>query len=293
MKFLTYRHKDKFGVGILHGPEQFIDLGQDPSLPTDMTALIAGGELTLSKVRELVAQSGTDKLQTLSSVEIVAPIPKPRKNVFCVGRNYRGHIIEGARARGIEVTFPKVPEFFTKPATSIIGQDAGIRRYQNLTDQLDYEIELAVVIGRETRDVSVEHALCSVWGYTIINDISARDLQRAHGQWFKGKGLDTFCPMGPWIVTADEFGDPEGHRLALSVNGGVRQESTTTDLLFSVAEIISHLSAGLTLEPGDIIATGTPGGVALGMTPQAFLEVDDIVDAEIHGIGVLRNRVIP
>ncbi|MET2829281.1 fumarylacetoacetate hydrolase family protein [Mesorhizobium shangrilense] len=293
MKFLTYRLNEKFGVGILHGTEQFFDLGQDPSLPTDMIALIAGGDQTLSRVRKVVTQAGADSLQALSSIEIVAPIPRPSKNVFCVGRNYRGHIIEGARARGIEVNFPAVPEFFTKPVTSIVGPEAGIRRYQSLTSQLDYEVELAVVIGRKTRDVSVEQALSSVWGYTIINEISARDLQRAHGQWFKGKGLDTFCPMGPWIVTADEFGNPEGHRLSLTVNGGVRQASTTTDLLFSVAEIISHLSAGLTLEPGDIIATGTPSGVALGMSPQAWLEIDDVVAAEIDGIGVLRNRVIP
>lgn len=292
MKFLTYSSHDKLGLGLLHDEEQFFDLSEDPSLPTDMEALIAEGDQALIRVREFADQISHDKLRRLNSVEIVAPIPRPSKNVFCVGRNYRGHIIEGARARGIEVSFPKVPEFFTKPATSVIGQDAGIRRYKELTHQLDYEIELAVVIGKFGRDVSVEQALSVVWGYTIINDISARDLQRAHGQWFKGKGLDTFCPMGPWIVTSDEFGNPENHRLSLTVNGGVRQDSTTTDLLFSVSEIVSHLSAGLSLEPGDIIATGTPGGVALGMSPQAFLETGDTIEAQIDGIGVLRNRVV-
>lgn len=292
MKFLTYSSQDKLGLGLLHDEEHFYDLSEDPSFPTDMEALIAEGDPALSRVREFAAQIPYDKLRRLDSVEIVAPIPRPSKNVFCVGRNYRGHIIEGARARGIEVSFPKVPEFFTKPATSVIGQDAGIHRYKELTHQLDYEIELAVVIGKYARDVSVEQALSVVWGYTIINDISARDLQRAHGQWFKGKGLDTFCPMGPWIVTSEEFGNPENHRLSLSVNGGVRQDSTTTDLLFSVSEIVSHLSAGLSLEPGDIIATGTPGGVALGMSPQAFLETGDTIEAQIDGIGVLRNRVI-
>ncbi len=293
MKFLTYRLDGKYRVGVLQGEDQFIDLAaSDPSLPTDMEALIAGGEGVLDRVSQIKDQANVETLRLLSTVEIAAPIPHPRKNVFCVGRNYKGHIIEGARARGIEVNFPKVPEFFTKPATSVIGPEAGIRRYDNLTSQLDYEIELAVVIGRPTRDVSVEQALASVWGYTILNDVSARDLQRAHGQWFKGKGLDTFCPMGPWIVTADEFGDPAGHRLALSVNGGLRQDSTTSDLLFSVANIISSLSAGLTLEPGDIIATGTPSGVALGMSPQAWLEIDDTVEATIDGIGTLRNRVV-
>lgn len=293
MKFLTYRLDGKYRVGVLQGKDHFIDLAaSDPSLPTDMEALIAGGERVLDRVSQIKDQTNVETLRLLSTVEIVAPIPHPRKNVFCVGRNYKGHIIEGARARGIEVNFPKVPEFFTKPATSVIGPEAGIRRYDNLTNQLDYEIELAVVIGRPTRDVSVEQALASAWGYTILNDVSARDLQRAHGQWFKGKGLDTFCPMGPWIVTADEFGDPTGHRLALSVNGGSRQDSTTSDLLFSVAEIISSLSAGLTLEPGDIIATGTPSGVALGMSPQAWLEIDDTVEATIDGIGTLRNRVV-
>lgn len=293
MKFLTYRLDGKYRVGVLQGEDQFIDLAaSDPALPTDMEALIAGGDGVLDRVSQIKDQANVETLRLLSTVEIAAPIPHPRKNVFCVGRNYKGHIIEGARARGIEVNFPKVPEFFTKPATSVIGHEAGIRRYDNLTSQLDYEIELAVVIGRPTRDVSVEQALASVWGYTILNDVSARDLQRAHGQWFKGKGLDTFCPMGPWIVTADEFGDPAGHRLALSVNGGLRQDSTTSDLLFSVAEIISSLSAGLTLEPGDIIATGTPSGVALGMSPQAWLEIDDTVEATIDGIGTLRNRVV-
>jgi 2-keto-4-pentenoate hydratase/2-oxohepta-3-ene-1,7-dioic acid hydratase in catechol pathway len=188
-------------------------------------------------------------------------------------------------------TFPAVPEYFTKPATAVIGQGAEIRLDPKLTQQLDYEVELAMVIGKRCRDLSVAEAMSAVAGYTIVNDISARDLQRAHGQWFKGKGLDTFCPIGPCIVTSDEYGDPSGRRIALRVNGAIRQESSTADLLFNCAILVSALSAGLTLLPGDIIATGTPSGVALGMTPQLWLKDGDVVEAEVEGIGALKNVV--
>jgi 2-keto-4-pentenoate hydratase/2-oxohepta-3-ene-1,7-dioic acid hydratase in catechol pathway len=212
--------------------------------------------------------------------------------VFCVGRNYKEHILEGARARGVEPTFPKVPEFFSKPQTCVIGPEAGIERHARNTQQLDYEVELAIVIGRRVRDVAAKDALAAVFGYTIVNDVTARDAQRAHGQWFKGKSYDTFCPMGPCIVTADQFGDPSGHRISLKVNGEIRQDSNTADLLFDVPNIVAWLSASLTLEPGDVIATGTPSGVALGMTPQKWLQVGDVIEAEIEGIGQLRNRVV-
>ena len=148
------------------------------------------------------------------------------------------------------------------------------------------------MIGNRIRDIAPADALSAVFGYTIVNDVTARDAQAAHGQWFKGKSYDTFCPMGPCLVTADEFGDPSGHRLGLKVNGETRQDSTTSDLLFPVAEIIAALAASTTLEPGDVIATGTPSGVAMGMTPQRWLDVGDTVEAEVEGIGVLRNRVI-
>ena len=156
---------------------------------------------------------------------------------------------------------------------------------------LDYEVELGIVIGSKVRDLTPANAMAAVFGYTIVNDVTARDKQRDHGQWFKGKGLDTSCPMGPCIVTADEFGAPAGHRISLTVNGAMRQDSNTADMLFDVTQILVSLSAGLTLEPGDVIATGTPSGVAFGMEPQQFLQSGDVMVAAIEGIGQLRNRI--
>jgi 2-keto-4-pentenoate hydratase/2-oxohepta-3-ene-1,7-dioic acid hydratase in catechol pathway len=240
---------------------------------------------------ELAADANAALWQPMAECKLLAPIPDPGRNIFCVGRNYKLHIEEGARARGVAPTFPTVPEYFSKPTTSVIGQGAEIRLDPALTRQLDYEVELALVIGKRCRDLSVAEAMSAVVGYTIVNDISARDLQRAHGQWFKGKGLDTFCPIGPCIVTSDEYGEPSGRRIALRVNGEVRQDSSTADLLFNCATLVSALSAGLTLLPGDIIATGTPSGVALGMTPQLWLKDGDTIEAEVDGIGVLKNVV--
>jgi 2-keto-4-pentenoate hydratase/2-oxohepta-3-ene-1,7-dioic acid hydratase in catechol pathway len=245
----------------------------------------------LALARELATGAKAELWQPLAGCKLLAPIPNPARNIFCVGRNYKLHIEEGARARGVPPTFPSVPEYFTKPPTGVIGPGAEIDLHSKETKQLDYEVELAMVIGRRCRDLSVAEAMNAVVGYTIVNDVSARDLQRAHGQWFKGKGLDTFCPIGPCIVTSDEFGDPSGRRISLRVNGEIRQDSSTADLLFNCATLVSALSAGLTLLPGDIIATGTPSGVALGMTPQAWLKDGDVVEAEVEGIGVLKNTV--
>ncbi len=262
-------------------------------LPGDMLSLIAAGAAALAQVRELATRAAErpELWAAVDSVTLLAPIPAPRKNVFCVGRNYRLHIMEGARARGVEPTYPKVPEFFSKPPTAVVGHGAKVERHRAHTESLDYEIELAVVIGRKVRDLTPENAMAAVFGYTIVNDVTARNAQREHGQWFKGKGFDTSCPTGPCIVTADEFGDPAGHRLMLSVNGEVRQDSNTADMLFNVNQILVSLSQGMTLEPGDIIATGTPSGVALGMDPPKFLQTGDVMVAEIEGIGQLRNQI--
>jgi 2-keto-4-pentenoate hydratase/2-oxohepta-3-ene-1,7-dioic acid hydratase in catechol pathway len=224
-------------------------------------------------------------------VRLLAPVPEPVKNVFCVGRNYKLHIEEGARARGVPATYPEVPEFFSKPRTTVIGHDGDIRLDPKVTQKLDYEVELAIVVGPGGRDISASSAERHIFGYTILNDVSARDLQQAHGQWFKGKGLDTCGPIGPWIVTADEFGPATGHAIMLRVNGETRQSSNTSDLLFGCETILEHLSRGMTLDAGDIIATGTPSGVALGMVPQAWLRNGDVIEAEIDGIGILRNTV--
>ena len=301
MKLVTYLRDGSETVGALHDGKvlalaaaaQALGTG---TLPGTLIELIASGKSGFDTAkRTLAAARGDDHAATLwlpvAGTKLFAPLPHMRKNVFCVGRNYKAHIEEGARSYGKEPEFPKVPEFFSKPPTSVIGNDDEIELDTRCTQKLDYEVELAMVIGAQSCNLTVEGALDAVFGYTIVNDVSARDLQRAHGQWFKGKALNTFCPIGPCIVTADEFGDPSGHRISLRVNGATRQDSDTSDLLFNCQQILVSLSVGMTLEPGDIIATGTPSGVALGMTPQKWLTDGDVVEAEVAGIGVLRNKV--
>jgi 2-keto-4-pentenoate hydratase/2-oxohepta-3-ene-1,7-dioic acid hydratase in catechol pathway len=226
----------------------------------------------------------------LASVTLLAPVV-PRKNVFCVGRNYLGHAEEIARARGMELKLPAVPTFFTKAPTSITSSQAVLPLSATISKQYDWEAELAVIIGKRCRDVSKEEALGVVFGYTCLNDITARDLQNAHVQWFKGKSLDQACPMGPWIVSADEIPDPQHLHVTMRVNGETKQDASTAAMIFSIAEIIASLSAGMTLEPGDVIATGTPEGVGFARTPPEFLKNGDVMEVEIEGIGVLRNSV--
>jgi 2-keto-4-pentenoate hydratase/2-oxohepta-3-ene-1,7-dioic acid hydratase in catechol pathway len=301
MKLATFTHAEKTGVGIVDGA-RILDYAAAcrkfgrGTAPADMLELIAGGKSAMDQLKSAhdeAKRSPNDAALwvPLTQVQLKAPIPRPRKNVFCVGRNYKAHIEEGARALGREVVFPAVPEFFSKPPTTVVGHDADVQINASQMAKLDYEVELAFVIGQTARDVPANAALDAIFGYTIVNDISVRDIQMRHGQWFKGKGLDTSCPMGPWIVTSDEFKNPSGHRISLRVNGQTRQDSNTADMLFGCAEIVASLSEGLTLEPGDVVATGTPSGVALGMTPQIWLKSGDIVEAEIEGIGVVRNRI--
>jgi 2-keto-4-pentenoate hydratase/2-oxohepta-3-ene-1,7-dioic acid hydratase in catechol pathway len=218
-------------------------------------------------------------------MRFLSPIPRPGRNIFCVGRNY----IEHAKERGAEV--PTIPVFFTKPPTAVVGHEAPVIHWPG-TQNLDYEVELAVVIGRRGRDIPRSRAYDHVFGYTILNDITARDLQKKHTQWFKGKSLDTFAPMGPVIVPKSSLPNPHALRIALRVNGEIRQAATTADMVFRIDELIEVLSAGMTLEPGDILATGTPSGVAAGFDPPRWLKVGDVVEAEVEGIGVLRNRIV-
>jgi 2-keto-4-pentenoate hydratase/2-oxohepta-3-ene-1,7-dioic acid hydratase in catechol pathway len=220
-----------------------------------------------------------------------SPIPRPSKNVFCVGRNYLTHIEEGARARGVEVKLPDAPVFFTKAPTAVTGPFDDIPWDRSVTHQVDWEAELGVIIGRTGRNIPRAAALDHVFGYTVINDVSARDLQKSHFQFFKGKSLDGFCPIGPSVVTADEFGSPVGKRLTLRVNGAVKQSGNTRDMIFGVDALIASLSHGLTLEAGDIIACGTPDGVGFARTPPEFLQDGDIMETEVEGIGVMRNRI--
>jgi 2-keto-4-pentenoate hydratase/2-oxohepta-3-ene-1,7-dioic acid hydratase in catechol pathway len=219
-----------------------------------------------------------------------APIPRPARNIVCLGQNYLGHMQEAARARGREPKVPEVPIFFTKATNTVSGPYDSIPMHHDVTHQVDWEAELALVIGTRGANIGRSTALGHIFGYTVLNDVSARDIQARHLQFFKGKSLDGFCPMGPVVVTADEFGNPQQKQICCRVNGVVKQHGTTADMIFPIDAIIESLSHGLTLEPGDLIATGTPEGVGLGRTPPEFLQDGDVLETEIEDIGVMRNR---
>lgn len=225
-----------------------------------------------------------------------APLQRLARNVMCVGKNYHDHAHEFARsgfdssARALADAVPAAPIIFTKAPETVVPDGHDIRYPEGVSDSLDYEAELGVIIGRGGRGISRARAYDHVWGYTIINDVTARDLQSRHKQWFLGKSLDTFCPMGPWAVTADEL-DPANTGVRCWVNGELRQSANTRDLIFDIPTLIETISAGITLMPGDVIATGTPAGVGIGFTPPRFLQRGDTVTIEIDGIGRLTNRV--
>jgi len=227
----------------------------------------------------------------LPSVKLLAPV-HPHKNVFCVGRNYLAHAEEGAKALGQKLDLPELPCYFTKAPTAIADPEQALELRGDLSPKYDWEAELGVVIGKKCRDVSEADALSYVFGYMCLNDVTARDLQRTHGgQWFKGKSLDNCCPIGPWIVDAEELGDPQTLDIKLRVNGVEKQSSNTSKMIYSVAHIVSNLSQGLTLEPGDVIASGTPEGVGFARTPPEFLKDGDVMEVEIAKIGILRNAL--
>ena len=260
-----------------------------------LQAIIDGGEAALEAVRALVsaAEAGDHAdARHAPGTRLLAPLPVPRKNVFCVGRNYAEHIAEGDRAQKRNVGVTEYPVYFTKPPTAVIGPGAEIPIFPALSEAIDYEVELTVVIGRRGRDIAKEDAFDHVFGYTIMNDITARDVQRRHGgQYFKGKALDGSCPLGPWIVTADAIGDPQALSIGLSVNGESRQRGTTASMIFDIPTLIASLSEGLTLQPGDILATGTPSGVGYAMDPPKFLKDGDTVVCDIAEIGRLENTL--
>ena len=271
--------------------------GKAEGTPRTLPELIQQGRDSWQRLAQLVneALGGHPPVSVVHRSDAVrwhAPIAHPRKNIICLGLNYMSHLEEGARARGREVKVPQAPVFFTKAPTSVSGPNDAIPWDPAVTAQVDYEAELGVVIGTTGKNIPRARALDHIFGYTVINDVSARDLQQRHLQWFKGKSLDGFCPMGPVVVTADEFGDPQSKRITLRVNGVEKQHSTTANMIFPVDVIIEALSQGLTLEAGDVIATGTPEGVGLGRTPQQFLADGDLVETEVEGIGMLRNRVV-
>jgi len=290
MRFITFARKNQQRVGLIGAQDQIIDLaevnrrylkgGNSPFLAS-MQAFIEAGAKAVQvarKAERYVAGKSAEEQKKLvgagallksSQVKLMAPIPYPKKNVVMLGINYREHVDEGARARSLEIKYPEHPVFFTKPATSVIGHMGKVIHHK-ATERLDWEVELAVVMGRKGRDIPREKVYDYIFGYTVCLDMTARDLQRIHGQWFKGKSLDTFCPIGPWLVHKSALTDPQQVRLVCRVNGEVMQDGNTRDMIFDIATTIESLSKGMTLEPGDIISTGTPSGVGFARVPPVF-----------------------
>lgn len=311
MRFVTFTRKNQQRIGLMGPHDQIADLaevnrrylkgGKAPFLAS-MQAFIEAGAKALQvakKAEKYIAGKSAEEqkklaragaLLKLSQTKIISPIPWPKKNVVMLGVNYREHVDEGARARSLEIKYPEWPVFFTKPATSVIGQSGKVIHHKT-TEKLDWEVELAVVIGKKGRDIPKEKAYEYIFGYTICLDMTARDLQRQHGQWYKGKSLDTFCPIGPWIVHKSALPNPQQLRLICRVNGEVMQDGNTRDMIFDIPTIIESYSSGLTLEPGDIISTGTPSGVGFARVPPVFLKPGDQVEGDIEGIGVLEVEI--
>jgi 2-keto-4-pentenoate hydratase/2-oxohepta-3-ene-1,7-dioic acid hydratase in catechol pathway len=286
MRLVTYRDDAVERIGAVQN-HLVIDLSD---IAPDMLALIAAGPAALDAARSRVAAA--DSGTPLDDVTLLAPIPLPRQNIICLGMNYAAHAYESMRAKGLPEVLPKYPVFFTKSPSAINHPGADIPLLPELSSQRDWEVELAFVIGSGGRNVAREDALGTVFGYTVLNDVSARDLQNNHQQFFFSKSLEGSAPMGPWIVTADEIPDPHALGLRLRLNGDTMQDSSTGDMIFDIPTIIATLTSGMRLAPGDIITTGTPSGVGMGMTPQLWLKAGDVMEAEIDGIGVLRNTVV-
>jgi 2-keto-4-pentenoate hydratase/2-oxohepta-3-ene-1,7-dioic acid hydratase in catechol pathway len=293
MRLVTFMREGRVQreVGALSPNGAVLDLGAvEPALKGETMVDIAGAEpAMLDRLRAAAA-----KAPTVAGARLCAPIPRPPKNVFCVGKNYHEHAKEFAGSGfdgGAKDVVPPFPVVFSKPHTAIIANGEPILGDLDPTGGLDYEGELAVVIGKGGRGIAKADALKHVFGYTIVNDVTARHLQKRHSQWILGKGLDTFCPMGPAILTADEVPDPRKLMLSTFVNGERRQHATVADLIFDIPTLIEAISAAITLEPGDVIATGTPVGVGIGFSPPKFLQKGDVIRIEVPGIGTLENQV--
>ena len=283
MRFATLHHHGSRRVGRLSADGQHLDLfdmdGTSGALPL-VLATSTGGTLPAPAGRVALADAVFD-----------APLPVPRRNLFCVGRNYHAHAKElrDTVFKDNAQTVDAWPIVFTKVPETVVGPGATVRLPgASISAQIDYEAELAVVIGTGGRNISRAEALKHVYGYTIVNDVTARDVQMRHAQWDLGKSFDTFCPMGPWLVTADEM-DGTDTRVRCWVNGELRQDARTSDLIFDIPTLIETCSRGITLLPGDIIATGTPAGVGMGLKPPRWLQHGDVVRIEIDGLGVLEN----
>lgn len=291
LNLITFADAAGSRAGVLLSGGRVLDLAVAMPPARDMLAVIDGGAAMLAAIRALAANPPANALLPLASVALQAPIPKPRRNVFCVGRNYMDHVAEGDRTRGITNSeVPKYPQFFTKAADCVIAPGAKVPTHEGVTKWLDYEVELVAIIGTAGRDIPKEKALDHVYGWTIGNDVTGRDLQRRHGQWFKGKSLDRSCPLGPVIVPAADLSAAD-LAIGLKINGEQRQSSRTSKMIFDVPEIIHQLSSGFTLLPGDVIMTGTPEGVGYAMQPPQTLKAGDVMELTIEGIGTLTNSI--
>jgi 2-keto-4-pentenoate hydratase/2-oxohepta-3-ene-1,7-dioic acid hydratase in catechol pathway len=284
MKFATFVHGGRDHIGIVDEAGARL---HPVSAAKDMLGLVERYEALKGELKPEGAGI------PLSEVQLKAPIPLPRRNVICVGKNYREHAkefshsgFEAGAVKGAEID--EYPAVFTKLPSSVAGPGATVSLHSHITESVDYEAELALIVGKGGRDIAKADAYKHVFGYTIVNDVTARDRQRNHKQWFLGKALDGFCPMGPWIVTADEI-DPENLDVKCWVNGELRQNANTSDLIFDIPTLIATISAGLSLQAGDIVATGTPAGVGIGFDPPRFLKAGDVVRIAISGIGDLEN----
>ncbi|GCF93379.1 hydrolase [Enterococcus florum] len=288
MKFCTFK-QGKIKVGLVSEDEQYV-YPLDERFPeiTKMEDLITAYPTIKDRINK--AKDEVTPLP-LAEIKLLAPIPQPKHDLLCVGLNYKLHAIESANFAGREYQPPVHPVYFSKRVNQAVGPDGAVFAHEDITNKLDYEVELAVVIGKTCSHVAPEEVFDYIFGYTIGNDISARDLQFAYGQYTFGKGLDHFAPIGPWIVTEDAFSRPPHINLKAYVNDELRQNSNTEDLIFDLPHLISELSQGITLEPGDIVLTGTPSGVGMGFNPPKFLKKGDVVVCQIEGIGTLKNIV--
>ena len=289
MRIATFEHAGRRCVGVVSGDGASVQPLKMPQAAADLGVLALVQDAAAG--RQMPPAEGA--AIPLAAVTLEAPIPRPRRNVFCVGRNYHEHAKELSASvfKDSSANTAAWPIVFTKVPECVVATGHPVQLPQAVSGQIDYEAELAVVIGKGGRNIRREDAMSHVYGYTIVNDVTARDVQMRHQQWDLGKSFDTFCPMGPWLVTADEL-DGQATRVRCWVNGDLRQDARTTDLIFDIPSLIETCSRGITLLPGDIIATGTPSGVGMGMKPPVFLAPGDRVRIEIDGIGVLENEFV-
>lgn len=294
MRFVTFEKNKKINVGIVINKETIIDLSfYSPHIPNDLNEIIESN--SLEQIKKITNNPKAESIINFKDVKILAPIPVPRRDIICIGLNYHDHAKEyqssGYNTNQTQNPVPEHPIVFTKATTAVIGPGELIPAQHDPTNTVDYEGELGLVIGKKSKNIKKSEALEIIFGYTIINDVTSRDLQNIHKQWFLGKSLDGFCPMGPSIVTADEIDDVTKLKLVTKVNGEIRQDSSVSSLIFDIPTLIETISSIMTLIPGDIIATGTPVGVGIGFNPPKFIHSGDEVSIAISNIGELTNKV--